>query len=131
MAQIKIYGLAVRLNPVKAALSEAIHACVVEALKFPQDKRAHRFFPMPADDFYIPAGQGRSDRYTIIEISLFEGRSVESKKRLIQLLFERIAAAAGIAAADIEITLTETPRHNWGFRGQTGDEVGLDYKVNV
>jgi phenylpyruvate tautomerase PptA (4-oxalocrotonate tautomerase family) len=119
------------LNPVKAALSEAIHASVVEALQFPQDKRAHRFFPMHAEDFYIPAGQGRSDRYTIIEISLFEGRSVETRKRLIHLLFERIAAATGIATADIEITLTETPRHNWGFRGQTGDEVGLDYKVTV
>lgn len=80
------------MNPVKAALSEAIHASVVEALQFPQDKRAHRFFPMHAEDFYIPAGQGRSDRYTIIEISLFEGRSVETRKRLIHLLFERIAA---------------------------------------
>jgi phenylpyruvate tautomerase PptA (4-oxalocrotonate tautomerase family) len=131
MAQVKIYGLASRLNPVKAALSQAIHACVVEALQFPQDKRAHRFFPLQTEDFYIPGGQGRSDRYTIIEISLFEGRTVEARKRLIHLLFERITAATGISAADVEITLTETPRHNWGFRGQTGDEVGLDYKVNV
>ncbi|HEY4213639.1 MAG TPA: tautomerase family protein [Steroidobacteraceae bacterium] len=131
MAQVKIYGLASRLNPVKAALSQAIHACVVEALKFPPDKRAHRFFPMEPEDFYIPGGQGRSDRYTIVEISLFEGRTVEAKKHLIHLMFERIAVATGITPADLEITLTETPRHNWGFRGQTGDEVGLDYKVNV
>jgi phenylpyruvate tautomerase PptA (4-oxalocrotonate tautomerase family) len=131
LAQVKIYGLASRLKPVKEALSQAIHGCVVEALTFPQDKRAHRFFPMAAEDFYIPGGQGRSDRYTIIEISLFEGRSLEAKKHLIHLLFERVAAAAGITPADLEITLTETPRHNWGFRGKTGDEVGLDYQVNV
>jgi phenylpyruvate tautomerase PptA (4-oxalocrotonate tautomerase family) len=131
VAQVKVYGLARRLNPIKAALSVAIHACVVEALKFPQDKRAHRFFPLEPEDFYIPAGQGRSDRYTIIEISLFEGRTPEARKRLIHLLFERIAAATGVTPADIEITLTETPRCNWGFRGQTGHEVGLDYKVEV
>jgi hypothetical protein len=45
--------------------------------------------------------------------------------------FEKLHAQAGIAPADLEITITETPRQNRGFRGQTGDEVGLDYKVDV
>jgi hypothetical protein len=35
MAQIKIYGLKSTLNPIKAQLSDVIHGCVVEALKFP------------------------------------------------------------------------------------------------
>jgi phenylpyruvate tautomerase PptA (4-oxalocrotonate tautomerase family) len=131
MAQIKIYGIAERLVPVREALSDAIHSCVVEALQFPQDKRAHRFFPLDRANFFIPGGQGRTDRYTIIEISLFEGRTVEARKHLIRLLFERIQAAVQISPADLEITLTETPRHNWGFRGQTGDEIGLNYKVDV
>lgn len=30
-----------------------------------------------------------------------------------------------------EITITETPKQNWGFRGLTGDAVTLDYKVEV
>jgi phenylpyruvate tautomerase PptA (4-oxalocrotonate tautomerase family) len=131
MAQIKIYGLAEYLVPVRAVLSDAIHSCVVEALQFPKDKRAHRFFPLDRADFFIPGGQGRTDRYVIIEISMFEGRSVQTRKQLIQLLFERIGAATQIAAADIEITITETPRCNWGFRGQPGDEIGLGYKVEV
>jgi 5-carboxymethyl-2-hydroxymuconate isomerase len=131
MAQIKIYGLAEYLVPVRAVLSDAIHSCVVEALQFPKDKRAHRFFPLDRADFFIPGGQGRTDRYVIIEISMFEGRSVQTRKQLIRMLFERIGAATQIAAADIEITITETPRCNWGFRGQPGDEVGLGYKVEV
>ena len=117
MAQIKIFGIAEHLNPVKARLSDTIHACVVEALRFPRDKRAHRFFPMERSDFYIPAGQGRTDRYTIIEISMFEGRSIEAKKQLIRLLFERIHSEIGISAQDVEVTISETPKHNWGFRG--------------
>ena len=131
MAQIKIYGIANSLNPVKALLSDTIHACIVEALKFPPDKRAHRFFPMDPADFYIPGGQGRTDRYIIIEISMFEGRTTETKKQLIRLLFERIEREVGIHPADVEITITETPRHNWGFRGLPGDEVGLNYTVQV
>jgi phenylpyruvate tautomerase PptA (4-oxalocrotonate tautomerase family) len=131
MAQVKVYGLAPSLDPIKKQLSEAIHSCIVEALQFPPDKRAHRFFPMQPEDFFIPGGQGRTGRYTIIEISMFEGRSIETKKRLIHLLFERIEAATGIRPADVEVTITETPRHNWGFRGQSGDATALDYKVNV
>jgi phenylpyruvate tautomerase PptA (4-oxalocrotonate tautomerase family) len=131
MAQVKIYGIAEHLVPVRAQLSDAIHSCVVEALQFPLDKRAHRFFPMDRADFFIPGGQDRTDRYTIIEISLFEGRTVAARKELIRLLFERINAAVQISPADIEITITETPRHNWGFRGRPGDEIGLNYTVEV
>jgi phenylpyruvate tautomerase PptA (4-oxalocrotonate tautomerase family) len=62
---------------------------------------------------------------------MFEGRSVEAKKRLIQELFRLIPEATGITANDIEITLFETPRHNWGIRGVPGDELGLSYRVEV
>jgi hypothetical protein len=51
MAQVKIYGLAHHLNPIKSELSEVIHECVVEALSFPADKRFHRFFSLDAEDF--------------------------------------------------------------------------------
>ena len=129
MAQIKIYGIREHLEPVKARLSDIIHSCVVEALEYPTNKRAHRFFPMSAEDLYFPASA--TPRYTIIEISMFEGRSVETKKRLIRLLFERICAAIDRAPSEIEVTITETPRHNWGLRGLPGDEVGLAYKVDV
>jgi phenylpyruvate tautomerase PptA (4-oxalocrotonate tautomerase family) len=80
-------------------------------------------------EFFYPAG--RTERYTIIEISMFEGRSVEAKKALIRLLFERLGAVLGIGPQDVEITIFETPMHNRGFRGLPGDEHTLNYKVNV
>ncbi len=129
MAQIKIYGLKDHLNPIKARLSDVIHTCVVDALQFPLDKRAHRFFPLERDDFYYPAG--RSEAYTIIEIMMIEGRTIETKKRLIMLLFEGIHSELAIAPQDIEIAILEAPKHNWGFRGKTGDEVELNYKIEV
>ena len=129
MAQIKIYGLREHLAPLRARISDTIHSRVMDALAYPQDKRAHRFFPLEREDFYAPAG--RTHGYTIIEISMFEGRSVEAKKRLIRLLFERLERECGIGPADVEVTITETPKHNWGFRGFPGDEHALDYKVEV
>ena len=129
MAQVKIYGIREHLEPIKGKLSDVIHSCVVDALQFPPDKRAHRFFPMDGSDFHYPGSA--TPRYTIIEISMFEGRSVEAKKSLIRLLFERVAGQCGRLPNEIEVTITETPRHNWGFRGLPGDEVGLSYQVEV
>ena len=129
MAQIKVYGRREHLEPVKQRLSDAIHSCVVDALQFPPDKRAHRFFPMEDGDFYFPASA--SEKYTIIEISMFEGRSTDTKKQLIRLLFDRVCHHADRQPHEIEVTITETPRHNCGFRGSPGDEVSLAYKVDV
>ena len=81
-----------------------------------------------SDDCYYP--DSRSSAYPVIEISMMEG-SIEAKKTLIHLLFERIGQAVGISPIDFEITLTESPACHWGFRGMTGDEATLDYKVNV
>lgn len=110
-------------------LSSLIHSCVVDALAFPQDKRVHRFFPLDREDFIFTTG--RSERYTIIEISMFEGRSIETRKKLIRLLMERISSGIGMQVDDIEITIFETPRHNWGIRGLPGDELALTYKVET
>jgi 5-carboxymethyl-2-hydroxymuconate isomerase len=126
---IRIYGIKEKLNPVKPLLSDVINQCMIEALEFPENKRAHRFIPLESADFYYP--EGRSNAYTVIEISLIEGRSVEAKKNLIHLLFERIDARVGISAVDVEITIYDSPASNWGFRGMTGDEADLNYRLSV
>ena len=126
---IRIYGIKERLNPIKSKLSDAVNQCMVDALSFPDNKRAHRFMPMEKEDFFYP--EGRTDAYTVIEISIMAGRSVEAKRRLIHLLFERIESEVGISSVDVEITISESPASNWGFRGVTGDEATLNYKVNV
>jgi hypothetical protein len=126
---IRIYGIRERLNPIKGRLSDVINKCMVDALSFPENKRAHRFFPMDPSDFYYP--EGRSSAYTVIEVSMMEGRSIEAKKNLIHLLFDRIESEIGLSPADVEITIVESPSCNCGFRGLTGDEAKLNYKVNV
>ena len=129
MAQIKIYGVDTKLIPIREDLSNVIHACVMDALGMPKDKRAHRFMPMAKANFLMPGG--RSDAYTIIEISMIEGRTAETKKKLIRLLFDRIRDEIGIEWMDLEICIYESPPCNWGFRGMHGDEIKLSYKVNV
>lgn len=128
MSQVRIYGHREALAASRGAISDAVHSCLMDALGLPETKRFQRFFPMDTEDFIHPAD--RSERYTIIEISMFSGRSAEAKRRLIQLLFERLEGI-GIAPQDVEITIFESPAANWGIRGVSADELTLNYDVNV
>jgi len=129
VAQVKVYGRQGELATMRAALSELIHASLVAAFGLPPSKKFQRFFGLEPEDFVHPPD--RSNRYTIIEIQLFEGRSNESKRQLIRELYRRAQQDLDLAPTDLEITLLESPRVNWGIRGKPGDELELDYKVEV
>ncbi|MBI3481306.1 MAG: tautomerase family protein [Nitrosomonadales bacterium] len=58
-------------------------------------------------------------------------RIVETRKEFIRLLFNKIRDRVNISHQDLEICITESAAHNWGFRGMHGDEVKLNYKINV
>jgi len=129
MGQVKIYALKTTLQHHGSAISDAIHDAVIAALAYPKDKKFHRLLALNSTEFLYP--NDRSEHYTIIEISLFEGRTTEAKKMLIQLIFQNIQERTGIKTQDVEITLFETPKANWGIRGMCSDEMTLNYKVEV
>lgn len=129
MGQIKIFGTRNHLHPIRQKVSDVIHECVVEAFHYPNEKRAHRFIYIEEDSFFY--FETRTSKHTIIEISIFEGRSVEAKKKLYSLLFTRFEKELGVTPMDLEITIFETPMYNWGIRGKSADELVLNYKVNV
>ncbi len=126
---ITVYGIDSFLNPIKSRMSDTLHQCMQSVLGMPEDKRAHRFVPLPAENFYYPGG--RSPAYTAIEINLMAGRTRETQKALILAIFTAFERDLSIQPVDVEITITEQPPHCWGFRGITGDEAVLNYKINV
>lgn len=130
MPQAKIYGIREHLVPIRAQVSEAVNESIADAFKFPRERRLQRFFPMDREDFVFPPTE-RSERYLIIEIETFEGRSPETKRDLVRQIVRRIGAATGIEPRDIDVIVTEQPRHNWGLMGEPGDEIQLSYKVTV
>ena len=129
MAQVKIYGLKTSLGKIKNELSDIIHESIVESLSFPKDKKYHRFILLDQDEMIFP--DDKSERYTIIEILMMEGRSTQTKKHLIKSLFTNLKVKLNIDNNDVEICIIESPASNWGFRGMTGDEIKLNYKVKV
>ncbi len=129
MAQIKIYAQAAHIDAHRDRISDLIHRVMVAGVVLPEDKRFHRFLHMAPENFIHPAG--RSAAYTIVEISMFEGRSAEARKEILSGLMSGFVEDLGMAAVDLEITIFETPRANWGIRGQIAADLELDYKVDV
>jgi hypothetical protein len=130
MPQAKIYGIREHLVPIRDALSDAVNEAISVGLAFPRERRLQRFFPMDRADFIYPAHE-RSERYTIIEIETFQGRSKDVLKRLVKEMYARVPAATGIEPRDLDVIITEQPRHAWGLMGECGDEIELTYKVAI
>jgi len=130
MAQVVIWAHASALVPPRrAALTSAIHGAIMAALEYPADKRFQRFVALDDEDFIHPDDRG--DDYTIIEISMFEGRSEAAKRNLLAELFDRIEREARIPPHSVEITITETPKVNWGIRGENAADLALGYQVEI
>jgi phenylpyruvate tautomerase PptA (4-oxalocrotonate tautomerase family) len=129
MAQFKIYGRSDFLRSAHQRIGDVVHEVAVRALKLPADKRFHRFVPL--EPWQLVAPSDRSERYLIIEVMMFSGRSVAAKKALLRGLMDDLAHALALDVNDIEVTIFESPRENWAIRGKHGDELALNYKVDV
>lgn len=129
MAQIKIYALNKTIKRHRDHLSIAIHQALTKTLKYPIEKKFQRFISLESEHFIYPSD--RTESYIIIEISMFEGRTKEAKNALINTLFQNINDLCGIDFNDIEITIFETPKENWGIRGKNADELQLNYQINI
>jgi phenylpyruvate tautomerase PptA (4-oxalocrotonate tautomerase family) len=117
------------LSAEKAGLLDAIHAAAVEALRIPDEDRTQILTEHPADAFEIPLGKG--ERFTLVEITMFAGRSLDAKRHLYRAVVRNLGRL-GIPPSDVLIVLHEVALENWGIRGGTpASDVDLGFEVDV
>lgn len=111
------------------AMIAAVYEAQREALGVPEDDRQIRYVEYAPERFAAPPD--KTDDYTVVEISLFPGRSVEAKRALYASIVRRFGEV-GIAPSDIFIVIHEPPLENWGIRGgQPASEVDLGFRLDV
>lgn len=111
------------------ALIEAVYQAQREALRVPEDDRQIRYVEHRPEHFAVPPD--KTENYTLVEITLFPGRSIEAKRALYASIVRRFGAL-GIAASDVFIVLYEPPLTNWGLRGgQPASDVDLGFRLDV
>ncbi|MES2955558.1 MAG: tautomerase family protein [Pseudomonadota bacterium] len=113
----------------ETALIAAVQTAVVGALKIPPWTTSVRLFVHEARRFVGPADKG--DRYTLVTLDCFTGRSLATKRVLYQAITRNLGLC-GIPADHLKVLLREAPRENWAIRGgQPASDVALGYEVDI
>ena len=110
-------------------LFQAVHDALMDGFRIADDDRTQRIVEHDPENFEIPPGS--SDRYTLIEITAFPGRSAEAKRNLYRALVERLGGIA-IEPMDVSVVIIEPPLESWGVRGgHSSAEVDLGFSLDV
>jgi phenylpyruvate tautomerase PptA (4-oxalocrotonate tautomerase family) len=110
---------------------DAVRAALSEALEAPEEDPLVRLAEYPREQFSLPYPGRHSDRYTLVEVTMFAGRSMRAKRRLYDAIVQRLTAL-DVPAKDVLIVLHEPPMENWGVDGGTpANEVDVGFKVDI
>jgi phenylpyruvate tautomerase PptA (4-oxalocrotonate tautomerase family) len=129
MPLVKISIRKGRTDKEKKAILDGIHMALVEAFEIPDSDRVQRIDEYNENEFEIP--NDRTDKFTIIEITVLPGRSFEAKKKLYKLIFNQLKTL-GYNANDAVVVLHEPEINNWGVRGGLpAGEIDLGFNLKV
>ncbi len=89
----------------KRAILHGVRTAITSALDVPTDRVMQRIVETPGED--IDVTEVRSDRLTIIEISMLPGRGPELKRSLYERIVRELGMTPGIAATDIMVLVND------------------------
>ncbi len=129
MPLVKLSMIEGRTLDEKHAVADAVHAALIESFKIPLYDRNIRIEEYKRGDFILPPG--KSEKYVLVEITAFAGRTVDAKRLSYKNIVDNIQML-GIDAMDVFIVICEEPLENWGIRGGIpASDLDLGFKVEV
>lgn len=130
MPAVKIEIRKGKSDEYKKAILNGVHDALVKSIKIPDYDRFQRLYEL--DELNFEAPPTKTDNVTIIEITMFKGRSIESKRNLYKEIIDNLYKNPGIDGNDITIVLLEPPLENWGVKGgKPASEVDLGFNIKV
>jgi phenylpyruvate tautomerase PptA (4-oxalocrotonate tautomerase family) len=131
MALARIEILEGRSPEEKRAMVDAVRRALSEALRAPEEDPTIRLTEYPHGQFSLPYPDSHSERYTLVEVTMFKGRSLDTKRRLYGAIVGALASC-GVPANDVLIVLHEPPMENWAVDGGVpASEVELGFEVDI
>jgi len=115
----------------EVAIMNAVHDALIAAFKIPPQDRTVRLITHEAHRFSCSPELSNPDRYTLVSIDCFAGRTLDAKRRLYREVVERLATR-GIPHDHITVVLHEVALENWGIDGgHPASDVDLGFTVQV
>ena len=127
MPTVKIELLKSRDKPDLIKIRDLVLDAVVESLKLKSNDRNIRLIEYEEGFF-----QMKPPYEVLIEISMFTGRTKETKRKLYQTIVKKLENSGLVNKETVFIILNEQPLENWGVKGGIpADEIDLGFKVNI
>lgn len=128
MPLVHIHVRAGRPPAERKAILDGVHAALVEAFRIPERDRNQLLHQHAPEDFECASGP----QFTLVEATVFPGRSLDAKRRLYAAIVRNLQASPGIPPEAVMIVLHEPPLDDWGIRGgQAATDVQLGFEVKV
>lgn len=100
----------------KKTLLDCIHEGLMESIDIADWDRFQRIIEIDRDDF--ETSPEKTDQFMFLEITMFQGRTKEQKKALIETVTKKLGERLGILSTDVFIVIQEPPNENWGMGGR-------------
>lgn len=113
------------------SILHAVRGALVEALQVPSDNPddPRGWITEQRLDLVHPKPSYGTET-TFVQVTLFSGRSTETKHRLHREISDRLEAAAVPAGAG-GVVLIEAPIENWSTAGVPADQVDLGFRIDI
>lgn len=99
----------------KKTVLDAVHVALENAIQIENWDRFQRLYEIEDDLF--ERSESKTDKFTMIEITMFPGRTKEQKSKLYKEIVKELNQRLGIVPTDIFIVINEPANENWGLAG--------------
>ncbi|WP_408602177.1 tautomerase family protein [Pseudomonas sp. PLMAX] len=111
------------------AVIETIYGCLKSVFKVSDEELQARYVCYDKEHIRSP---GDRSEFIQIEITVFKGRHLETKRQLYQSISKSIAALLNISEHAPLILLLEQEPENWGMRGGVpASEIDFGYAISI
>lgn len=116
MPLVRIEIIKGKNNDYKKTILDAVHAALVNAIQIEDWDRFQRLYEI--EDEFFERSESKTDKFTMIEITMFPGRTKEQKARIYEEITKELNDKLKIQPTDVFIVLNEPPNENWGLAGK-------------
>ena len=99
----------------KKTVLDAVHVALENAIQIENWDRFQRLYEIEDDLF--ERSKNKTDKFTMIEITMFPGRTKEQKSKLYKEIVKELNQRLCIEPTDIFIVINEPANENWGLAG--------------
>ena len=99
----------------KKTVLDAVHVALENAIQIENWDRFQRLYEI--EDELFERSESKTDKFTMIEITMFPGRTKEQKSKLYKEIVKELNQRLGIEPTDIFIVINEPANENWGLAG--------------